>query len=541
MLGLMQDWPLLCYTVIDHAATHHGNQEIVTRTVEGPMHRETYADAHLRARKVAQALRRLGVGNGDRIATLGWNTHRHFESWYGIMGLGAIYHTVNPRLFPDQIAYIISHAEDSYVLTDLTFVKLLEQLQDRLPSVKGFVILTDAEHMPETTLRGAIAYEDLIAEEDGDFRWETFDENTAAGLCYTSGTTGNPKGVLYSHRSNVLHSLAVNTAECIGMRSADTILAVVPMFHANSWALAFSVPATGARLVLPGPKLDGESVHEILTTEKVTLSTAVPTVWLMLLQYLESSGATLPDLQRVMVGGAALPQILLETFEEKYGVEVRQGWGMTEMSPVGTVGALKAGEQEKSREERTRIKLKQGRPLYTVQMKIEDDDGVELPHDGVTFGHLKVRGPAIAKAYFRADGSPIDDEGFFDTGDIATLDADSRMHIIDRDKDVIKSGGEWISSIDVENTAMGHPDIAEAAVIGIKHPKWSERPLLIAIPKPGATPTKESVLEFLNGRIASWWMPDDVVFVEEIPHTATGKIQKRDLRTQFEDHQLPTA
>ena len=542
MRGLMQDWPLLCHTVLDHAAINHGERQIISRLVEGPIHRETYAEAHMRARKVAQGLERRGVRLGDRIGTLGWNTHRHLETWYGAMGIGAIYHTINPRLFPEQIAYIVGHAEDSYIFADLTFVKLLEGLQAKAPSVKGFVLFTDRAHMPQTSLRNAIAFEDLIADEDGDFQWHSFDENTAAGLCYTSGTTGNPKGVLYSHRSNILHSLAVNSPEGIGLRSSDNVLAVVPMFHANAWALTFTAPACGANLVLPGPKLDGESIYELLVSERVTLSAAVPTVWLMLLQHLEKTGAKLPDLKRVIIGGAALPRVVLETFEEKYGVEVCQGWGMTEMSPVGTIGSLKGRDLQKSRDERTRLKLKQGRAIYTVEMKITDEENKELAHDGVSFGHLKVRGPAVAKGYFKGDsGDILESDGYFDTGDIATIDPDSYMQITDRAKDVIKSGGEWISSIEIENVATSHPDIAEAAVIGVRHPKWDERPLLIAIPKPGRSPTKESLLTFLTGKIAKWWMPDDVVFVSELPHTATGKLQKRDLKDQYKDYKLPTA
>ena len=542
MLGLMQDWPLLCHTILDHAATHHGEQEIVTRSVEGPIHRETYADAHLRARKVAQALERLGVKLGDRVGTLGWNTYRHVEAWYGIMGLGAIYHTINPRLFPEQLAYIVGHAENEIIFTDLSFVKLLEGVQGKLSTVKRFIVMTDRAHMPETSLRGAIAYEDLIAGSDGDFAWKRFDENTAAGLCYTSGTTGKPKGVLYSHRSNVIHTLAINTADGVAMRAADAILPIVPMFHANAWSIAFGAPAAGTKLVLPGAKLDGESVYDLLTTEKVTLSAAVPTVWLMLLQHLEKIGGKLPNLRRVIIGGAALPKSMLEAFETKYGVEVCQGWGMTEMSPVGTIGSLKARDAAKPLEERMRLKTKQGRALYTIEMKIVDDGGKEKPHDGVAFGHLKVRGPAISKGYYKGEGGEIlDKDGFFDTGDISTIDPGGYMQITDRAKDVIKSGGEWISSIEIENTAMGHPDVAEAVVIGVKHPKWDERPLLIVVAKQGTSPTKEAILAYLNGKIAKWWMPDDVVFVKEILHNATGKVQKRDLKDQYKDYKLPTA
>jgi fatty-acyl-CoA synthase len=542
MLGLMQDWPLLCHTMIDHGARAHGEREIVTRTVEGPIHRETYAEAHLRARKIAQGLKRLGVKAGDRVGTMAWNTHRHLEAWYGILGLGAIYHTINPRLFPEQIAYIVNHAEDSLIFVDLTFVETLEKIAPQLKSVCGYIIMTDAAHMPATSLKNAVAYEDLVAKNDGDFAWAKVDENTAAGLCYTSGTTGNPKGVLYSHRSNVIHSLAVNTADGIGMRAADTMLPIVPMFHANAWSIAFGAPATGTKLVMPGAKMDGDSICELLTNEEVSLAAAVPTVWLALLQYLEKTGKKLTHLKRVVIGGAACPRAMMEAFERDYGVEVFHAWGMTEMSPVGTVGSLKAREAKLPLAERLNTKLKQGRALYTVELKITDDDGKELPHDGVAFGHLKVKGPAVAKAYYKNEGGDIlDADGFFDTGDVATLDASGYMQITDRSKDVIKSGGEWISSIELENTAIGHPDVAEAAVIGVKHPKWDERPLLVIVPKAGAKPTREAILKYFEGRVAKWWMPDDVVFVAEIPHTATGKIQKRDLRETFKAYKLPTA
>jgi len=542
MLGLMQDWPLLCHTMLDHAARYHGTTEIVTRTVEGPITRETYAEAHLRARKLAQALERRGVKLGDRIGTIAWNTHRHLEAWYGIMGVGAIYHTINPRLFPEQIAYIVNHAEDSWILVDLSFVGMLEKVADKLASVKGYVILTGASHMPKTSLKNAVPYEDLLAEADGDFAWKEFDENTAAGLCYTSGTTGNPKGVLYSHRSNVLHTLAVNTADAVGMRAIDTMMPIVPMFHANAWSIAFGAPAAGTKLVLPGAKMDGESICELLTQERVTITAAVPTVWLAFLEHLRKTGLKPEHLKRVVIGGAACPRAMMEAFERDYGIQVFHAWGMTEMSPVGTIGSLKTREASLPFEGQIAAKLKQGRALYTVEMKITDDDGRELPRDGATFGNLKVKGPAVAKRYLKDDGAEIlDEDGFFDTGDVATIDPEGYMQITDRSKDVIKSGGEWISSIEIENMAIGHPDVAEAAVIGVKHPKWDERPLLVVVAKEGAKPTREGLLKFFEGKIAKWWMPDDVVFVKEIPHTATGKIQKRELRETFRDHKLPTA
>jgi len=543
MKGLMQDWPLLVPSILDHAGTYHAEREIVTRTVEGPIHRYTYADLHSRARQTAKALTRLGVKPGDRVATLAWNTHRHMEAWYGIMGAGAVCHTINPRLFPEQIAYIANHAEDSYVFTDLTFVPILEGLQKNLTSVKGVIVMTDSTHMPEqTSLHNVICFEDLVRAEDDRFEWVKVDENDACGLCYTSGTTGNPKGVLYSHRANVIHALVTSSGDAFGLRSIDSVLPVVPMFHANAWSLAFSGPLTGAKLVMPGAKMDGASIYELLETEGVTFTAAVPTVWLMLLNYLETENKKLTTLKRVAIGGSACPRSMIEKFEEKYGVEVMHAWGMTEMSPLGTIGSLKAGMQWLPHEEKIRQKLKQGRPPFTVEMKITDDNDKELPRDGKAFGHLKVRGPAIAKAYFKGEGGEIlDDEGWFDTGDVSTLDQLGFMQITDRAKDVIKSGGEWISSIDLECAAVGHPDVAEAAVIGVAHPKWDERPLLIIVRKPGTNVSKESILEYLKDKVAKWWMPDDVAFVDEIPHTATGKIQKLTLRQQFQDYKLPTA
>ncbi len=542
MKGLMQDWPLVVTTILDHAARAHPEREIVTRTIEGPMHRYTYADLHGRSRKLAKSLTKRGVKIGDRIATLAWNTHRHMEAWYGIMGVGAVCHTVNPRLFSEHLVYIINHAEDRFVFTDLTFVPLLESIHDKLPSVEGYVVMTDAEHMPETTLRNAIPYDDLVEDEDDDFEWVEVDENTACGLCYTSGTTGNPKGVLYSHRSNVLHALAVNASEGLALKAVDAFLPIVPMFHANAWGFTFAAPAVGAKLVLPGMKLDGESVYELLEGERVTGTAAVPTVWLMLLNYLEETQKRLSTLQRIVIGGSACPRMMIEKFERDYGVEVYHAWGMTEMSPVGSVSSLKSVMDEWPREDRIRQKLKQGRPPYTVEMKIVDDDGKGLPHDGETFGHLMVRGPAVAGAYFKdEDGDVFGDDGWFDTGDVATIDRYGFMQITDRSKDVIKSGGEWISSIQVENVAVGHPKVAEAAVIGVAHPKWDERPLLIVLPKPGQDVSKDEMLDYMKGRMAKWWMPDDVVCVEDIPHTATGKIQKAALRERFKDYTLPTA
>jgi len=541
MLGLMQDWPLLCHRIIDHAAVNHAARPVITRSIEGPIHRTNYAEIRARALRVAQRLDRDGIRLGDRVATLAWNTWRHLESWYGILGIGAIYHTVNPRLFPEQIVWIINHAADRVIMTDLTFVPLLEKIIDKLPTIERVIIYTDAAHMPATTLRNAIAYEEWLGTADGDFVWKEFDENTAAGMCYTSGTTGHPKGVVYSHRSNVLHTFISLQAEVIGLTSKDVTLPIVPMFHANSWGLAFSAPTAGSALVMPGAKLDGASVHELLNEFKITCTAAVPTVWLLLLQHLEKTGGKLPYLKRVIIGGSACPRAMIKAFEEDYGVQVFHAWGMTEMSPLGSVGSLKPEYADLPLEERLDIKQKQGHAPFGVEWKITDDADKALPWDGKTFGRLKVRGPAVAKAYFKVDEPILDAAGFFDTGDVATIDRYGYMQITDRSKDVIKSGGEWISSIDLENLAVGHPKVAEAAVIGVRHPKWDERPLLVVVLKEGQSATKEELLGFLKGKIASWWMPDDVVFVAAIPHTATGKIQKTTLREQFKGYVLPTA
>ncbi len=542
MKGLMQDWPLRVSSILEHAARFHGDREIVSRSVEGPIVRTTYGKMAVRARKVAQALRRLGVNEGDVVATMAWNTGRHMEAWYGIMGLGAVCHTLNPRLFAEQLVYIVNHAEDKYILLDLTFVPIVEAIEAECPNVKGYIIMTDAAHMPQTKLKNALCYETLIEAEDGKFDWVEVDENAACGLCYTSGTTGHPKGVLYSHRSNVLHALISATADAMGLGSTDCVMPVVPMFHANAWGITFSAPMVGAKIVMPGQKMDGDSICELLTTEDVTFTAAVPTVWLMLLQYLEKTGKTIPHLKRVVIGGSAAPRSMIDTFERNYGVDVRHAWGMTELSPLGTLGSFKAGMETLSYDEKLDIKVKQGRPPFGVEMKITDDNGKELPWDGKAFGHLLVRGPAIAGAYLKGEGGQILDEGgWFDTGDVATLDPLGFMQITDRAKDVIKSGGEWISSIDLENLAVGHPKVAEAAVIGVVHPKWDERPLLIVVLKDGETATKEEILHYMDGKIAKWWMPDDVAFVKEIPHTATGKIQKLALREMFKGYKLPSA
>jgi len=542
MLGLMQDWPLLCHRIIDHAATYHADRPVISRSVEGPLHETNFAEVRARALKVAQRLDHDGIKQGDRVATLAWNTWRHLESWYGILGIGAVYHTVNPRLFPEQIVWIINHAEDRVVITDLTFVPILEKIADRLPTVERYIVLTDTAHMPQTSLPNAVAYEDWIAEVDGDFTWASFNENTAAGMCYTSGTTGHPKGVLYSHRSNVLHAFMASLPDSKNLSCRDVCCIVVPMFHANGWSLAFSTPMVGATMVLPGPKMDGESIYELLDRYRVTFTAGVPTVWLMLLQHLEKTGGKLPYLKRVVIGGSAAPRAMTKTFQDIYGVEVVHAWGMTEMSPLGSLCTIKPGYANLSGDAKLDLQQKQGHPPFGVEMKITDDAGHPLPWDGKTFGRLKVRGPAVARSYYKQEGAdPVfEADGWFDTGDVATIDRYGYMHVTDRSKDVIKSGGEWISSIELENLAVGHPKVAEAAVIGVKHPKWDERPLLVIVPKSGQTVTQAELRAFMTGKIAKWWMPDDVVFVDEIPHTATGKIQKTTLRERFKDYVLPT-
>jgi fatty-acyl-CoA synthase len=542
MLGLMQNWPLTVDRILDHANAWHGDREVVSRSVEGPIVRTTYAQIHDRAKRISNALKGLGIKRGDRVATLAWNTGRHIEAWYGIMGLGAVCHTLNPRLFVEQLCYIINHAEDRIIFTDLTFAAVLAQNRDQMPGVKHFVVMTDREGMKGVDLPGALCFEDLIEQNSADCEWGGFDENTAAGLCYTSGTTGNPKGVLYSHRSNFLHTLITMGHDVMNLSATDTVLPIVPMFHANAWGLAFSCPASGSKLVMPGAKLDGPSVHELLETEGVTFSAAVPTVWQGLLAHLRDTGGKLSTLKRVVIGGSAVPEAIVRGFRDEFGVDVTHAWGMTEMSPLGTLATPSAAVAAMDDEAQLRFKLKQGRPPLGVEMKLEDDDNRRLPHDGTTFGRLMVKGPFVVGQYFKGEGGQIlDPEGFFDTGDVATIDAYGYMQITDRAKDVIKSGGEWISTIEIENIAMGHPKAANAAVIGAAHPKWDERPVLLVMLRPGCEGTKEEFLAFLEGKIAKWWTPDDVVFVDDIPLGATGKIDKKLIRERMKDYVLPTA
>ena len=542
MQGLMMDMPLLISSIAEHAAANHGSREIVSFTCDDPRHRCSVAECVGRAKQLANALQRLGLSTGDRVGTLAWNDYRHLESYYGISGAGFVCHTINPRLFPAQIAFIINHARDRWILLDPMFVPLIESISSEIPDVEGFIILTDDAHMPETTLGNVISYEALIGSESDDFDWPDLDERTASALCYTSGTTGDPKGVLYDHRSTVLHAYASVAPDVLGLSSRDSVLPVVPLFHVNAWGIPYSAFIVGAKLVLPGPKMgDCEVLFSLLDEEDVTMALGVPTVWLGLLKYLDQTGRRLDKLKRTLIGGAAVPRSMIQAFRDKHGVEARQGWGMTETSPLGVANSIKAGLESLSDEERLDLAAKAGRAIYGIQTRIVGDDGHPLPRDGVASGALQVRGPWVCADYFRLDGSAgtHTGDGWFETGDVATIDPDGYLAITDRTKDVIKSGGEWISSIELENTAMGHPAVAEAAVIGVSHPKWTERPLLVAVRKDGAEIGRDELLSYFDGKVASWWIPNDVVFVDELPHTATGKVRKIELRRQFADYRLP--
>ena len=541
MLGQMQHQPLLISSLLTHAARHHGGTEVVSKTEEGAVHRTTWAEVEHRARKLARVLTGLGVGPSDRVGTLAWNGYRHLEIYYGAPGMGAICHTINPRLHPDDISYIVNHAGDSVLFVDTSFTGLIETIAPAVRDhVRAVVMLTAPEHMPALTLPPGmrlLCYDELLAGADDDFAWPQLAEETASSLCYTSGTTGRPKGVLYSHRSTVLHGYAINMTDVLGLRAIDRVLPVVPMFHVNAWGIPYAAAMAGAGLVLPGRHLDGASLHGLMNAERVTIATGVPTVWMGLLSHLRATGGRLDTVKVIMTGGSACPPLLLEAFGREYGVSVEHGWGMTEMSPVGTYNKPKPAHAGLDAAGRLRLGLKQGRILCGLDMKIVDGDGRDLPWDGKAFGDLKVRGPWVTEAYFGdAPGSALDAEGWFATGDVATIDAEGFMEITDRSKDVIKSGGEWISSIALENIAVSHPDVAEAAVVAATHAKWDERPVLIVVPRPGRVIDPASVLAIYRGKVANWWVPDAVVVLDELPHTATGKIQKTVLRDRFRGH-----
>lgn len=535
--GLMQDNELMISSLIRYAAEYHGHMEIVTRTVEGPVHRYTYAQAEERSKRLANALiNQFDIQQGDRIGTLAWTTYRHFELFYGVSGMGAILHTTNPRLFDDQISYIINHAEDRLLFIDLDFVPLVEKLLPELGSVEQFIILTDLDHMPATSLPNVLCYEEILAAESPEYDWPTFDERAASSLCYTSGTTGNPKGVLYSHRSTIIHALSAAQNSAYGLSVYDTIMPIAPMYHANAWGLPYVAAMLGAKLVLPGPKMDGENIQDLIETEGVTFSCAVPTVFSMLFQYLEDTGKKVNSLKRTMIGGSAVPKAMTEKFLETYGVKVLQIWGMTETSPLGVIASPTPQIDDLSPAVREEIMDKQGRVQFGLEIKVLDEDGKSVPRDGVAFGDLWVRGPWVTAGYFRSEGGKIlDEDGWFPTGDVVTIDHYGYIKITDRSKDVIKSGGEWISSIDIENLAVAHPKVLQAGVVGIYHPKWEERPILVIKPAPDQTLSSDEILDFLKGKIAKWWMPDAVFIVDDMPLTATGKIKKIALREQYRD------
>jgi len=542
VMGQMMSQPLLISSIIDFAARHYPASEIVSRRVEGDMHRYTFRDYRQRVLRLANALKALGVGMGERVATLAWNGYRHLEAYYAVSGSGAVLHTINPRLHPEQLAYICNHAEDQYLFFDLTFLPLVEAIAQHCKTVKAFVLLADAERMPATTgIPNLLCYETLLAAQSDQYEWPVFDENSAATLCYTSGTTGNPKGALYSHRSTVLHAYASAMPNALNVSSHDTVMPVVPMFHVNAWGLPYSVPLSGAKMVFPGAALDGKSVYELFENERVTFSAGVPTVWLGLLNYTAQNKLKFSTFRRTVIGGSACPPAMMNTLLDEYGVEVIHGWGMTEMSPLGTTGGLMCKHMSLPKAEQRKILQKQGHAIYGVDMKIVDPEGKELPWDGVAAGDLLVRGPWIISRYFKDEGGDVLRDGWFPTGDVATIDADGYMQITDRSKDVIKSGGEWIGTIDLENIAVSHPAVMQAACIGVFHPKWDERPLLVVVKRAGQEVSREELLAWFDGKIAKWWLPDDVVFVDELPMGGTGKIQKNKLREQFKDYRLPTA
>jgi 3-(methylthio)propionyl---CoA ligase len=541
MHGLMMHRPLLISSLLTHAERHHGEQLVVSRRVEGDIHRCTYSALAARSRQMAKALAALGVQPGEQVGTIAWNGYRHLELYYAVSGSGAVLHTLNPRLHPDQLTWIAEHAQDQVLCFDKTFLPLVEAVAARLGSVKHFVLMADRAHMPtESKIPNLLCYEDLINAQDAHFDWPDLDENSASSLCYTSGTTGNPKGVLYSHRSTVLHTFASSLPDALNLSARDAILPVVPMFHVNAWGLPYSACMVGAKLVLPGPGMDGKSLYELFESEGVTLSAGVPTVWQGLLGYVQANSLTFSTMKRTIIGGSACPPAMMQTFEQGFGVQVIHAWGMTELSPIGTVGILKGKHHELNATEQQAIKAKQGRAVFGIDMKIVDEAGQELPWNGQASGELMVRGHWVIEGYLRGDASPLVD-GWFPTGDVATIDADGFMNITDRSKDVIKSGGEWIGSIDLENIAMAHPAVAMAACIAARHAKWDERPLLVVVTKPGQTLTRDEMLAFYEGKIAKWWTPDDVVFADSIPLGATGKMLKNQLRDRYQDHLLQRA
>ena len=543
VMGQMMSQPLLISSILRHADRYFGKNEIVSRRVEGDIHRYTYHDCHTRARKLANALGALGVKAGDRVATIAWNGYRHMEAYYAVSGSGAVLHTINPRLHPDQAAYIVNHAEDAYLMFDLTFLPLVQAFAARCNTVRGYIVMCDRDRMPadDGKLANLMCYEDLIDAHSDQYEWPLFDENSASGLCYTSGTTGRPKGALYSHRSTLLHSYASTMPDALNVSGRDTVLPVVPMFHVNAWGLPYSVPLTGARMVFPGPGLDGKSLYELFEQEQVTFSAGVPTVWLNLLTYVGQNKLSFSSFKRTVIGGSACPPAMMRTLRDQYGIEVVHAWGMTEMSPLGTTGTLQAHHLSLGREQQEAVLDKQGHVIYGVEMKIVDDAGNELPWDGKTYGNLLVKGPWVISSYFKNEGGDPLQDGWFPTGDVATIDADGYMQITDRSKDVIKSGGEWIGSIDLENIAMAHPAVQQAACIGVAHPKWDERPLLVVVRKPDSAVTRDELLAFYDGKIPKWWLPDDVVFVDALPIGATGKVLKNQIRESFKDYKLPDA
>ncbi len=540
MLGLMQDQPLLISNLIEFAEHHHGDGEVVSRRVEGDIHRYTWANVAQRSRQVANALSNLNLAFSDRVATLAWNGYRHLELYFGVSGSGLVLHTINPRLHPDQVAWIANHAEDQVLCFDMTFLPIVQAVHSKCPTIKHWIALCDADKLPaDTGIPGLQSYEDWISKSSSTYTWPSFDENSASSMCYTSGTTGNPKAALYSHRSTTLHAYAAALPDVMCISARDTILPVVPMFHVNAWGIPYSAALTGAKLVFPGAAMDGKSIYELMETERVTYSAGVPTVWQMLLTHLKTHALKFSTLKRTVIGGSACPPAMINAFNDDYGVEVLHAWGMTEMSPLGTLCTLKNKHLLLSKEEQMKILLKQGRAIYGVDMKIVGDDGMALPHDGKAYGDLLVKGPWVVREYFKGEGGDPLVNGWFPTGDVATIDADGYVQITDRSKDVIKSGGEWISSIEIENIAMAHPAVLMAACVGMFHPKWDERPIVAVVKKPGAEVSRDALIAFFEGKTAKWQIPDDIVFVDAIPLGATGKMLKTRLRELLKDYKLP--